>query len=98
MGWYNAVNFEKSGQERERIFREGGDMATLELKDDKVILPAAVIMSNGKCSICKEKIIRQDKYLDDFAFLPIEGLRIRKADKQYVIQCPGCKRFITLQI
>jgi len=69
----------------------------LELKDSEVILSTAAITSNGKCNACKEKIIRQDRYFDDFAFLPIEGLRIRKTDGQYVIQCPGCKRFITLQ-
>ena len=72
-------------------------METLEFKGDAGILPTAVITSNGKCSVCKEKIIRQDRNLDDFAYLPIEGLRIRKTDKRYVIQCPGCKRFITLQ-
>ena len=72
-------------------------MNTLGLKDHTVILPTAVIMSNGKCSVCKEKIIRQDRQLDEFAYLAIEGLRIRKVDKQFVIQCPGCRRFITLQ-
>ena len=72
-------------------------MKALGWKDSAVILPTAAIMSNGKCSACKEKIIMQDKHLDDFVFLPIEGLRIRKTDKQYVIQCPGCNRFITLQ-
>ncbi len=72
-------------------------MKGLGFKDNEVSLPTAAIMSNGKCSACREKIIRQDRQLDDFFFLPIEGLRMRKMDKQYVIQCPGCRRFITLQ-
>ena len=72
-------------------------MMPMGLKDDAVILPTAVIMSSGKCSACKEKIIRQDRHLDDYLFLPVAGLRIRRADNKFVIQCPGCKRFITLQ-
>ncbi len=71
-------------------------MKALGLKDNVAILPTAAIGPNGKCSVCKEKIMRQDRLLDDFCFLPIAGLRIRKADNRFVIQCPSCKRFITL--
>ncbi len=71
-------------------------MKALGLKDDVAILPTAAIMPNGKCSACKERIMRQDRLFDDFCFLPIEGLRIRKGDNQLVIQCPGCRRFIAL--
>jgi hypothetical protein len=55
-----------------------------------------VIMSNGKCSSCKEKIKRQDKELVDFWFIPIKGLRINKRDCRYVIKCPHCRRFLIL--
>ncbi len=71
-------------------------MKALGLKNNVASLPTAAIKPNGKCSACQEKIIRQDKVLDDFNFLPIAGLRIRKADHRLVIQCPGCKRFIFL--
>ena len=71
-------------------------MKALELKNKVAILPTATIKPNGKCSACKVKIIRQDRFLDDFCFLPIEGLRIHKADNKFVIQCPSCKRFIAL--